>query len=221
MAVLTAALSRSPRRFPVLLRLLLVPLVAALTLLGLWVAGGVITDDFRISMVLTGLWFGGAGLAAALVAWRWRPLALSVLGTFVVTSALVGGYLAYATFHDRVVHEQVAVSSAPGNVGLASGQFTTGAHPTSGRAAVVQLPDGSRVLTLTAFATSPGPDLRVYLVRGDDPGDPEDLGRLKGNRGEQQYAIPGGVDIGEYSKVVIWCRAFSVEFGSARLGGRQ
>ena len=32
---------------------------------------------------------------------------------------------------------------------------------------VVGLPDGTRLLTLTRFQTSPGPDLRVRLVPGD------------------------------------------------------
>ena len=47
-----------------------------------------------------------------------------------------------------------------------------------------------------------------------------DLGALKGNRGDQQYAIPRGVDVARRT-VVIWCRAFSVPFGSARLLARD
>jgi hypothetical protein len=43
-----------------------------------------------------------------------------------------------------------------------------------------------------------------------------DLGALKGNRGDQQYAVPAGVEIARRT-VVIWCRAFSVPFGSVRL----
>ena len=44
-----------------------------------------------------------------------------------------------------------------------------------------------------------------------------DLGALKGNRGNQQYRVPGDVDTARYSTVVVWCRAFSVPFTSARL----
>ena len=79
---------------------------------------------------------------------------------------------------------------------------------------------GKRVLTLTAFETSAGPDLRVRLVPGDtgDGGASGniDLGDLKGNRGNQQYTLPAGVDVSGHS-VVIWCRAFSASFGSAPL----
>ena len=91
---------------------------------------------------------------------------------------------------------------------------------TDGAARVIRDTDGRRYLTLTSFSTSPGPDLRVRLVRGDSPdggaGGAVDLGGLKGNRGDQQYAIPRGVDL-EGRTVVIWCRAFSAPFGSAAL----
>jgi O-antigen ligase len=63
----------------ILLRLALVPLVAALVLAGIWVAGGVLTNDFRLAMPLTALWLAAVGLAALAVAWRWRALALPVL----------------------------------------------------------------------------------------------------------------------------------------------
>src|SRR3954452_25024136 len=45
-----------------------------------------------------------------------------------------------------------------------------------------------------------------------------DLGALKGNQGDQQYNIPGRVDLERYSTAVIWCRAFSVLFARAPLG---
>jgi hypothetical protein len=85
---------------------------------------------------------------------------------------------------------------------------------------VIRDTDGRRYLTLTSFSTSPGPDLRVRLVPGDasDGGadGAVDLGALKGNRGDQQYVIPRGVDVSGRT-VVIWCRAFSAPFGSAKL----
>lgn len=216
-----------------MLRLALVPLVAALVLAGIWVTGGVITDNFRVAMLLTGVWFGAAGLTALAVGWRWRRLALPVVGAYVVTAAAAGGYLAYASMVDKVVNETVAVADVdapagptsgesdvrPQNVALARGTFTSGEHETRGKATVIRLTKGGTVLTLTEFATSPGPDLRVYLVTGgaDDLGDVVDLGGLKGNEGSQQYDLPGSVDLKRHRTVVVWCRAFSVAFGSARL----
>jgi hypothetical protein len=200
------------------LRLALLPAVAVAFLLGLWVAAGKITNDFGASMGLTAGWFLLAGAVCAGVAWRWRRLALPVLGGYVLAAGASAGYLALSTFRDTVVVEEVAqVGPASGNVSLASGAFTSGAHHTSGRARVVRLRGGARQLQLLEFETSPGPDVRVYLARPDDVGDHADLGGLKGNKGTQQYGIPGHVDLGRYSAVVIWCRAFSVEFGRAEL----
>ena len=227
----------SARRFPSWLRLSLVPPVAATVLAGIWVTGGLLTNNFRLSMLFTTLWLGLVGLSSLVVAWRWRPLALPVLGTAFVTATAAGGYLLYASSVDKVVNEQVAVAESPpssapttgdepgappaptANVALARGAFTSGEHETSGTATVIRLAKGGSVLTLTAFETSPGPDLRVYLVTGgpDDLGDVVDLGGLKGNKGSQQYDVPASVDPKRHRTVVIWCRAFSVAFGSARL----
>jgi len=82
---------------------------------------------------------------------------------------------------------------------------------------VVRTAEGGQVLTLTRFETDPGPDLRVYLATDSSATDSVDLGALRGNVGDQQYEIPDDVDLRRYSTAVIWCRAFSVEFGSARL----
>lgn len=43
------------------------------------------------------------------------------------------------------------------------------------------------------------------------------LEELKGNIGDQNYELPEGVDLGVHSRVVIYCKAFSVVFGSADL----
>jgi hypothetical protein len=210
--------------------LLSIPVVAAVLILGVWVAGGVISNDFRTSMALTAAWFGVSGAACVLVAVRSRALRVAVLATYVVTAGAVGGYLAWTTLHERVVAERVVTAApttanaAPGSqsaaVELARGRFRSHEHGTTCDAAVVRLADGRRFLTLTSFDTSPGPDLRVRLAPdGSVDGGVDgavDLGALKGNRGDQQYAIPAGVDVADRT-VVIWCRAFSVAFGSARL----
>ena len=225
------AITRSPRAHPTALAA--APAVAAVLLLGVWVAGGVISDDYRTSMALTAVWFLLAGVACLAVARRVRPLRVAVLATYVLTAGAVGAYLAATTLQDRVADEQVVTAApapaappargqeAPARaVELVSGRFRSHEHATSGRAAVVRLSDGRRFLTLTSFATSPGPDLRVRLVPGgSSEGGADgavDLGALKGNRGDQQYRLPANVRLAGRS-VVIWCRAFSAPFGSAPL----
>jgi hypothetical protein len=217
------------------LRLLAFPAVLAVVIAGVWVAGGAITNSYRASMALTAGWVLLAGAACAWIAIRHRAYRLPVAGAYVLAAAAAGGYLGWSTLHDRVVDEPVAVgaplrelpaaageraSRAPRNVELAAGRFRSGEHETRGRAAVVRLAGGRRVVTLTRFETSAGPDLRVRLATGTDAGggDALDLGALKGNRGDQQYELPRGAEIGGRT-VVIWCRAFSVAFGHARLAG--
>jgi hypothetical protein len=216
------------RRPSASLRLLAVFVVAAALAAGVWVAGGLITNDFRLSIALTTAWFAIAGVGCLIVALRVPSLRLPVLASYVVVAGAIGGYLGLTTLRDRVVDETV-VSGVPRqsrpaprlqNTELLGGRFRSGEHATTGRAAIVRLADGRRYLTLTSFSTSPGPDLRVRLVPGDsqDGGaaGSVDLGALKGNRGDQQYRIPRDVTVAGRS-VVIWCRAFSAPFGSARL----
>ncbi len=107
---------------------------------------------------------------------------------------------------------------------LASGSFVDGEHSTSGRASVLQLPDGSRFVRLEDFSTSDGPDVHVWITDqqagGDDWGKYDDgryleLGGLKGTDGNQNYAIPADADLAGLTSVIIWCDRFNVAFGSA------
>ena len=221
------------------LALLAVPAVAAILVTGVWVAGGVITDDYRTSMALTAVWFAICAVACVLVARRSRALRVPVIAAYLLTAGAVGAYLGATTLRDDVVHERVITAAAPaaepdagapaplaaaapepGPVELARGRFRSHEHATAGTARVIRDTDGRRYLTLTSFSTSPGPDLRVRLVPGgsfDGGADGAvDLGALKGNRGDQQYRVPRGVDVSGRT-VVVWCRAFSAPFGSAEL----
>jgi len=217
---------------PLQLRLLAAPIVGAIVVVGVWVAGGLISDDFKTSVALTTVWFLLAAGGCAAVAYRVRSLRVPVAVGYLATAAAVGGFLAWSTLHNRVVHERVAVgipashlpAAAPAQrarpVQLAAGAFLSGEHRTTGRAAIVRLRSGLVVLTITGLHTSPGPDLRVRLVpgahdRGDAPGN-QDLGALKGNIGDQQYDLPARANVA-HATVVIWCRAFSATFGSANL----
>ena len=108
---------------------------------------------------------------------------------------------------------------------LASGSFHSVAHDSKGMASIYQLADGKRLLRFTDFQTSNGPDVRVYLVAANDASDSEtvkkagflELGSLKGNVGDQNYDIPADVDLAKYRAVTIWCKRFSVNFGTAPL----
>jgi hypothetical protein len=92
-----------------------------------------------------------------------------------------------------------------------------GIHNAEGQAKVIKLSDGSNFLRLEDFRSTNGPDLYVYLSTDKSNSDFVNLGRLKGNVGNQNYEIPQGIDLSKYDTVLIWCQAFSVLFGSAEL----
>lgn len=113
----------------------------------------------------------------------------------------------------------VATMSASSNETLI-GNFVgagDGFHNAEGVAKIIQLADGTDILRLENFKATNGPDLYVYLSTDKTNADIVNLGRLKGNIGNQNYLIPAGTDITMYNTALIWCRAFSVIFGSAQL----
>ncbi len=87
--------------------------------------------------------------------------------------------------------------------------------------------DGKFVLRLTSFKTSNGPDVHVILVAAKDADDDAnflksstervELGKLKGNEGDQNYDIPSGTDLSKFQTVSIYCERFNANFGAAPL----
>ncbi|GIF62264.1 hypothetical protein Ais01nite_02990 [Asanoa ishikariensis] len=166
------------------------------------------------------------------------------VATFVLVSAAgLYWFQPWKLFTDREVVETLAAVPSPQSSGplsaptsgppsgpavIRQGDFVSHEHGTNGRARVVRNADGSHVLELVGLATSNGPDLRVWLsdqpVRADasgwrvfDDGRWVELGRLKGNKGDQTYAIPSGTNLDQLGSVTIWCKRFSVSFGAASL----
>jgi Electron transfer DM13 len=156
-----------------------------------------------------------------------------ILGLVVLAGA--GWYLfrPELLFMNKRVNESLPIASAstaPSEGAKAptivlTGRFHSVAHETRGTASVHELGDGSRVLRLTDFATSNGPDVRVYLIAAPDASDNAtvtksgylELGKLKGNEGDQNYEIPAGTDLTRYHAVTIWCHRFNVNFATAPL----
>ena len=92
-----------------------------------------------------------------------------------------------------------------------------GIHNAEGMAKVIPLEYGTNILRLENLRVTNGPDLYVYLSPDKDASDIVNVGKLKANNGNQNYDIPEGTDLSKYSTVLIWCRPFSVLFGSAEL----
>ena len=95
-----------------------------------------------------------------------------------------------------------------------------GVHDAQGDTFTIPLENGKEVLRLENFKTTNGPDLYVYLSTDKEASDYVDLGRLKANSGNQNYDIPSDANLEKYNKVLIWCKAFGVLFGSAELSSK-
>lgn len=110
-------------------------------------------------------------------------------------------------------NSQTSVAQATSTL---SGIFVNGAHDVSGKAYILN--DNSRkILRFEDFKTLNGPDLFIYLASDNNAKDYINLGAIKGTEGNINYIIPQGTDLNKYSNVLVWCRAFSVLFGSAEL----
>jgi hypothetical protein len=92
-------------------------------------------------------------------------------------------------------------------------------HFGEGTARLIETAPGRFTVRLEDFAVRNGPDLFVHLSPVPD-GYGEgaiELGRLKADRGNQNYEIPAGTDLSVFGSVVIWCKQFSVLFATATL----
>lgn len=101
-------------------------------------------------------------------------------------------------------------------------------HQTQGKAILVRVPDGRQFIRFEDFRVTNGPDLYVYLSGHPSPrtgtqlheGAAFEVARLKGNIGSQNYELPADLDLSKFKSVAIYCKRFSVMFGSAQLTTR-
>ena len=88
----------------------------------------------------------------------------------------------------------------------------------TGNVILYRTPSGGHLVRFENFAVTNGPDLNVYLSKGQNPGlGYVDLGDLKGSQGDQNYGLPADIRPDEYRFILVWCVSFSVLFGYASL----
>jgi hypothetical protein len=106
------------------------------------------------------------------------------------------------------------------SVNIRTGSFIgagDGFHNAEGLAKIIPLGNESTILRLENFKSTNGPNVHVYLSTDKTASNFIDLGRLKANNGNQNYYIANGTDFAKYHTVLIWCKDFSVLFGSAEV----
>jgi hypothetical protein len=137
-----------------------------------------------------------------------RKQELAILLASFMTIALFGTF------------SQAQTADAQEQISSLSGRFMgtgDGTHNAEGTAREINLENGKQFIRLENFEVTNGPDLYVYLATDKSTSDFVDLGKLKANNGNQNYEVPEGTDLTKYDTVLIWCKSFSVLFGSADL----
>ncbi|HWM47304.1 MAG TPA: DM13 domain-containing protein [Xanthobacteraceae bacterium] len=156
----------------------------------------------------------------------WRAIAIFLFGAVLGTGfgVALGFFLFPFVFPPPVAAEQLGDNERTSLI--ARGTFihanpSDPIHWGKGRVSVY-----ARVVYLDSdFEVGPGPAYHVYLVpkagiRASSDLDGVmyvDLGGLRAFKGSQRYAIPAGVDLANYSSVIIWCERFSVLISPADL----
>ena len=112
-------------------------------------------------------------------------------------------------------------------VAIASGQFRDGDsfHKGSGAVTLYRLPTGEGLVRFEGLSVTNGPDLRVLVTSHPDPmtradvhdSDYTEIGKLKGNKGDQNYDVPADLDLSSIRSIVIYCAPFQVVFSVAPL----
>ena len=92
-----------------------------------------------------------------------------------------------------------------------------GIHNAEGQAKIIPISNDGSILRFENLKVTNGPDLYVYLSTDKAASEFVSLGKLKANNGNQNYNIPSDTDLSKYNMVLIWCKAFSILFGSAEL----
>lgn len=126
-----------------------------------------------------------------------------------------------------------AANAAPANAELITASstalgvqsFTKKKYNIKGNWSIVQEGGKTIIRFSDDFKTKKGPDLKVFLspqTVGDVTGKTAldgavTLGVLKSNKGTQDYVVPSGVSLANFSSVLIHCEAYSVLWGGGRL----
>ena len=112
--------------------------------------------------------------------------------------------------------ETVVIPPTTGLTTIYQASFISGVHTTSGTVKLAKDATGKKYLVFDTFKTDAGPDLRVYLSEDLTATNYTEITN-KVTNGTYQLDIAATVDTDKKRKVLIWCKSFSVLFGSADL----
>lgn len=125
-------------------------------------------------------------------------------------------FLFFISSCDKNTPENAGETLPTGTV-LATGNFASNGHPTSGTVKVVQDATGKKHLVFENFRSDDGPDLDIWLSPSESGNPYQSLGDLKKLSGSFSYELDNSINYTVNNRVLIWCVDFSVLFGHAVL----
>ena len=101
---------------------------------------------------------------------------------------------------------------------VSTGTFSAGVHPTSGTVKVVvdKTDATKKYLSFENFKTDAGPDLYIYLAEDKNATGTITVAKLD-KTGTFTLDIPTTANLTKQKYVLVWCKSFTVLFGSAKL----
>lgn len=120
---------------------------------------------------------------------------------------------------------ETATASVSVSAELPSGTFVKKKKKLKGAWEVVQRGDQTFIVFGEDFRAANGPDLKIFLspqTVSDVTGKTAvngalNIGELKATKGTQEYLVPAGVNLSEYSSVLVHCEEYSVLWGGGDL----
>jgi hypothetical protein len=94
--------------------------------------------------------------------------------------------------------------------------FVSGAHTTSGKVAIYEASAAERYVVFDMVKGDAGPDLRLNLASDLKNTAAVEISKTV-EYGSVFYSIPKDLDLKKNNHLLIWCKQFSVLFGSATL----
>ncbi|MEO1101551.1 MAG: DM13 domain-containing protein [Pseudomonadota bacterium] len=141
-------------------------------------------------------------------------------------SFLVAAALAVTTLAPvATIAAPSAFAEAASTAALPSGDFVRKQKRLKGAYSVEQRGEQTVIVFSEDFRAARGPDLKVFLspqTIADVDGDTAVngavlLGELSSTKGTQEYILPAGVILSDFSSVLVHCEAYSVLWGGSDL----
>lgn len=107
-------------------------------------------------------------------------------------------------------------SKTEGQTLLFQSEFENASHPTSGTVKIYENKNGVRTVFIENLKSDSGPDLRIYLAEDKKAKGFTQLAD-KVKNGNTEIELPAMTDLKKQTHILIWCKQFSVLFGSANL----